>query len=71
MQTPESYTEKTQKFVTAVDIILTRIYKSEDKMTFKAKEREVTDEYERVYDDICDYILNLRQMYDAQTAVFK
>ena len=71
MQTPETYEQKTQKFVTAVDILLTRIYKSEDKMQFKAKERGVTDEYERIYEDVVDYVLTLRQMYDAKTAMWK
>jgi len=59
-----TYDEQVQKFVLATDIILTRFYKSKDKMHQRAKERECIDEFDRVYDDVADYLLKLRHMYD-------
>ena len=55
-----------QKLLTACDILLTRIYKSEEKMQFKAKERDCKEQFTLVYEDVVDYVLKLRHMYDLE-----
>ena len=55
-----------QKLLTACDILLTRIYKSEEKMQCKAKERDCKDQFALVYEDVVDYVLSVRHMYDLK-----